>query len=440
VDKLLEARDLADTEPDTALRIVNDVLNDDFNDPQGLFMAAYILMQAGKYGMAYNLFKRSGEHTGDHTQLYNNMGMCFGDEDNDEAVKCFDRSLELDPKNEKALSNKALTLLKNKDPKGAEKLCRQSVRIDPNLRAAHDNLGLSLLMQRKWKEGWKEFAWGLGGKHRKKLDYGVPDWDGKAKGNLVVYGEQGIGDEIMFASCIPDVLNDCNHLSIVCDSRLEGVFGRSFDAYVSGSRYDKGDNVNLPVMPDYQCSIADLPRFYRNKHKDFTGTSYLKADPERCIQWRALLDQHKGKKIGIAWTGGLPSTMKHRRSIDLETLAPLFETDNTFISLEYKQPDQELLDQYGIIHWDRAVSKGVDYDETLALINECDLIISVCTTVIYGAGALGKECWVLVPETPSYRYHLTGDFPWYKSVKLLRQEDTWEALVARIKAKLLKYS
>lgn len=438
-DILLRAKEIAERgdDPDEALRLCNQVLNKEPDNHVAMFLAGYVLMKAEKIGLAYNLFKRCQSLIGDDPRLMNNMGMCAEDFDVNLALSCFAKALTKEPDDPTALSNQALMLMKLGKFEKAEKMARQALKNDPDFRPAHDNLGLALLAQRNWEEGWKEYQYGYGNKFRKRMDYGVPEWDGVMPGHVIVHGEQGIGDEIMFSSCIPDALKHATNITIDCDHRLESLFSRSFDCDVSGTRY-RG-NITLKSKPDFQCSIADLPRFYRNKHADFPREPYLTPDPERCTQWRALLDQHEGLKIGIAWSGGTERTNESRRSIDLDTFAPLFETNNTFVSLEYKKPDQDKLDQYGILHWDRAVLKGVDYDETLALIHELDLVISVCTTAIYGAGSVGRECWCLVPEIPSYRYHVSGDLPWFKSVKSFRQNGEWSDLIEQIKIKLEKF-
>ena len=434
--RLVAVKDIIEDDPDEALRLVNDTLNDNFDDPDALFMAGYILMQAERYGMAFNLFERSRQIAPNHTETYNNMGMCVDDSNTQLAIQYFDKALELKPSNASAMINKGLMLMKSGNPEKCIELCLQALRIDPDSRAAHDNLGLAYLMTRQWEKGWAEYQWGLGGKHRKKHDYGVPEWDGKTAGNIIIYGEQGIGDEIMFASCIPDALKHANHVTIDCDSRLEGLFSRSFDCHVSGTRY--GGEIDTPVEPDFACSIGDLPRFYRNKHKDFPGTPYLTPDPERCVQWRALLDQYQGMKIGIAWSGGVKNTGSARRSITLDDLAPLFDSGHTFVSLEYNKPDQTELDKYDVKHWHRAVGKGADFDETIALISELDLVISVTTTVIHAAGAIGKECWTLAPMNPPALIHKSGDLPWYKSVKMFRQTTDWAEVIGQVANKLEK--
>ena len=430
--RLLLAKDIADDRPDEALRLCNDVLNDDYENDAALFISGYIMMQAERFGLAYNLYRRCAELRPYQSEIFNNMGMCCDDERPDEAMQCFDRALELKPDNHHAMINKALMHLKMGDPSKCVQLCNKALLIDPHSVAAVDNRAQAKLMLREWKAGWQDYQWSLGGKHRSKRDYGVPEWNGEP-GTVVVYREQGLGDEILFASCIPDI-QKTNAVVIDCDRRLAGVLGRSFDCPAYGTGFDRETPLVDEHKIDYQVSIGSLPRFYRNKERDFPGIEYLKTDPLRCLQWRALLDQLPGMKIGVAWSGGLRNTGKVGRSICLDDFAPLFELPHSFISLEYNEPAKADLDRYGIHHFGRAVNKGVDYDDTLALINELDLVVSVTTTVVHGAGALGKECWCLVPKHPSFRFHMSGDMPWHKSVKLIRQgkAESWADVIKRV--------
>jgi ADP-heptose:LPS heptosyltransferase len=181
---------------------------------------------------------------------------------------------------------------------------------------------------------------------------------------------------------------------------------------------------------------------FRSKPEDFPGKPYLKADPERRIQWRALFDTLRKPVIGIAWTGGLNNTGKKKRSLKLEDLEPIFRSiDATWVSLEYRDRDDEIQAFYektGIqIHqWKRA-TRTEDYDDTAGLVAELDLVVSVSTAVIHLAGALGKDCWVLVPNKPRWFYLLEGEIPWYKSVKLFRQKQNGEWPIEEV-SRLLK--
>ena len=436
--KILEANRILDDYPDEALKLCNEVLDGDFNNARALFIAGSIFLSAEKYGLAFNTFARVKDLDPSHYEIYINMALCFQYTDQDLAIRLLNESLRLNPNNPNALAVMGMVYMEMGEPKKAIKYCTDALKIKPDSVAAHSNRGCAYLMDRQWEKGWKDFHWGLGGKWRKQRNYGVPDWEGQ-EGTVVVYGEQGLGDEILFLSCLPDLMKT-NKVIVDCTARLEGLFKRSFDCPVYGTRYSEETPLVDEQEFDYQISMGTLPMFFRNKHKDFPGKPYLKADPERSLQWRALLDTLPGKKVGLAWTGGLKNTNSKGRSFDLSTFSPLFDSGHTFISLEYNEPDPEELKRYNIKHWSRAVAKGVDYDETMALINELDLVISVTTTVVHGAGSLGIPCWCLVPEHPSFRFHLSGDMPWHESVKLFRQKkgESWDSVISQVKEKLTK--
>jgi len=437
---LLKAKQLAKTDPDLALRICNDVLNKDFEGKYGqmaLFMSAYLMMEAERYGMAYHMYERCAQLRPNVSEVYSNMGMCLEDFDSQKALKMFQKASQINPKNAHAYANEALLYLQTGKPDKCIELCKKALNIDPNLIAAKHNMGLAQLMVRNWVEGWKNYYDTLGVKHRERRDYGLPEWEGQ-KGTVVIYGEQGVGDEIMFASCLPDVLAT-NDVILDTDKRLKGLFARSFDCKVYGTRFSKETPLLDENKPDYQCAIGQLPYFYRQSEESFTGNPYLKTDPERSLQWRALFDTFKGRKIGIAWSGGLPNTGAKKRTLQLSDFEPLFNDSDTFISLEYKEVNQSELDKYGIKSYPRATAKGGDIDDLAGLIGELDLVVTACTTVVYVAGALGIPCIVLVPKEAGYRYHDKGQFSWYNSVKLMRQTSTWKELITKVKGEMKCY-
>jgi len=429
---LLRAKSLVDDEPDEALRICNDILNEEFDSQEGqmaLFMTGYIFMQAERYGLAYQVYQRCAQLRPGLSEIWSNMGMCLEEKDKRKALKFFNKAIGLNKSNVRAHANKGLIQLQTANPAGCIDSCNIALDKDPELRSAVHNRGLARLMLRDW-DGWEDYYDTLGVKHRERRDYGKPEWSGE-EGTVLVYGEQGVGDEIMFASCLSDILRT-NKVVFDCDSRLEGLFKRTFDCEVYGDRF-KMESRAADQEFDYQCAIGQLPYFYRRSEESFPGTPYLNPDSERCIQWRALFDTFPGRKIGIAWRGGLKNTGKKERSLELSDMEPIFDDQNTFVSLEYKEVHPEDLGKYGVKSYPRATAKGGDIDDLAALINELDIVVTACTTVVYIAGALGKECHVLVPGHPGYRYHLEGQFPWYNSVRLHRKKGSWKNLVKQVK-------
>jgi hypothetical protein len=297
---------------------------------------------------------------------------------------------------------------------------KEALKIEPESGGAKFNMAASFLYNHMWEEGWNCFDASLKARYTLGTpDYGLPLWEGQP-GKVLLVGEQGMGDEIMLASMIPDLREHCE---IVIDTQvpLEGLFGRSFDCEAHGTRHDRDAVWKREPPADYWAPFGSLGSYFRTRHESFPGTPYLKPDPERRIQYRALLDSFSDKpKIGIAWTGGVEKTNTERRSLDLGDILPILEYDAEWVSLQYKNlrgmPDY-------VHHWDR-VAGGFDYDETAALIAELDLVISVTTTAIHCAGAVGTKTWCLVPEKPQWRYGGEGSqMVWYNSVELLRQRN-----------------
>jgi len=430
-EELLRAKSLAESEPDEAMRICCDVLNQDLDGLDGqraLFMIGFIMMEARRYGFAYQIFKRCADVNPKVSEIYSNMGMCLEPTDAHGAVRLFQKAYQLRPDNSHAYANEALIHLQTGRPDKCITLSEKALEYEPDLMSAKHNLGLAQIMERDFKSGWANYFDTLGVKQRKKRDYGLPEWDGKAKGEVVIYGEQGVGDEVMFASCLADV-QKTNNVILDCDKRLEGLFKRSFDFPVYGTRFKKETPILDNHSPQYQIAMGQLPHFYRNDEDSFPGTPYLKPDPELVIKWNALFDTFKGRKIGVAWSGGLPETGLKRRTLDPSDFEPLFNDEDTFICLEYKEVSNEILDKYNLKYYPRSVGKGQDIDELAGIIACLDVVVTACTTVVYIAGALNIPCVVLVPREAGYRYHSHGQFPWYNSVELVRQRNSWKKTV-----------
>jgi len=419
-------------ELDEAMRVCVQYMNDHFDDVHALVMAAHIMIDAERPGLAQPLMKLASILQPNDSLVWNNLGLCYQEgADLEEGEACFIKALHRNPKDAFALNNLAQLYVNTAKPQKAIHCATRAIELDPSMPDARYNLGLAHLQMGNWKEGWEGYEYNLGA-HRKRKEriYGhIPRWTGVRDTTLIAYGEQGLGDEISFASCLPDLIRE-NKVIVECDSRLEGLFRRSFACPVYGTRFDAG--IDWPMKYEIEASVAfgSLPRFYRNTDSDFPGTPYLKADPERRIQWRALLDSLGAKpKVGISWTGGKKNTGMHRRSLDVRELLPILRQDAVFVSLQYKDcPEIAVIERdHGIKihHWPHAV-QSKDYDDTAALVAELDLVITVTQAVVDLAGSLGVPCWVLTPKEPMWRHGLEGDrMPWYQSVKLYRQTKEW---------------
>lgn len=404
------------------------VLEKEFDNPLGMYLAGISLYRMGNHGLAYQLFKRCSQVDQTRSEPWNMMGMCLEQTwQLDEAEACFKQSLKRKPDDYAPLENLSLIEINRCRPEEALKWAKRADEVGSGSYENVENRAMALLMLKRWEEGWPSYRKSAGRTKQRTLkvynDPEEPMWNGEP-GFVVVYGNQGMGDEIAFASCIPDAAKRAD-IIVDCDERLEGLFKRSFpNVKVYGTRHK--DSHDWDHLIDYSIPIDGLPGLFRLKDADFPGTPYLVADPERRLQWRALFDTYKKPVIGVSWSGGTTLTGSGKRSVDLERLTPMFKAiDATWVSLEYKDRREKIKDfrqETGIEIKDfsRAVHAH-DYDETAALVAELDLVISVTTAAVHLAGALGKECWCIAPNKPRWFYGLEGDLPWYKSVRMFRQ-------------------
>ena len=226
-----------------------------------------------------------------------------------------------------------------------------------------------------------------------------PQWDGGglAGCSVLVYAEQGLGDEIMFASCVPDIIAASKHCVIECSPKLESIFRRSFPA---ATVYAMTPSRNLPASVQeksigLQTAMGSLPRFLRRNYAEFPQHhGYLQADRERVLFWRDRLSRlGPGLKVGISWQGGTLKTRRQVRSLPLPQWLPILRTPAIrFVNLQYTDCSTDLAELeaaagISISDWQEVRD---DYEHAAALVSALDLVISVCTAVIHLAGALGS--------------------------------------------------
>lgn len=392
----------------------------------------YTFLNSDSIGLAYQCFKRSADLFPGEATTWHNIGKCFHEKQDDKAAEeFFRRALKIQPNFSNSLEGLSMCNLNKGEFGMAIEYANRALAEDPNATQSRTNRGMAYLALKRWKEGWRDYNSNIGTeKNRREIIYGSePRWDGTKGLDVVTYCEQGLGDEIAFASCLPDLIRDCKSVTLECDGRLEKLFRRSFPGVeVHGTRYKKTPpEWRFKRKYDARVAIGKLPELYRRQDADFPDGKYLVPDPQKVMQWRTLLDSLGDKpKIGIAWQGGLPHTGRARRSVALDTFAPLFRYDATWVSLQYMEsPEIKAAEEkYGVVinEWDWG-TRVFDYDQTASLVSQLDLVISVTTAVVDLAGALGVECWCLVPSCSVWKHLHEGSwYPWAKSVTLYRQK------------------
>ncbi len=363
------------------------------------------------------------------------------------AIAYYERALALKPDSAEILGNMGNTYRDMGDFAKADGTFERVFALAPGYAAGRSDYSRALLARGEFARGWElyESRWEAEG-WPDRADYPQPLWNGEplAGKHLLVWGEQGIGDQIMFASMVPETLEKAASCALACEPKLVDLFARSFPAARVVARGSAAHAELIKQPFDYQVPIGSLARHLRRNFAQFPRHSgYLRADPVKTRAWsERLAALGGGRKIGISWRGGFVGTRRHLRSLDLDAWLPILRISGAeFVSLQYTECAAELealRSRHGISvhHWQEAID---DYDETAALVCALDSVVSVCTALVHLTGALGRPAWVLVPAVPEWRYMREGErMPWYPSVTLFRQQRVgeWAGVVEQVARRL----
>lgn len=373
------------------------------------------------------------------TEVFGNLGLAYKASGQIEKAKTWlKRAVEHDPDSAAALCNYGCMFSETHAPQEGRSYLEKAVAIDPSIAMAHWNLSLSLLSTAhaddNWGRAWDEYEWGQkeGGPRIYQKHLTLPEWDGAKGRRVLTYGEQGLGDEIMFASMLPELRRDSEEVLLDCHPRLVRLFEKSFpDVKINGTRKDKDDAWVKAEKPDCMISLGSLGKFYRREKKAFTGMPYLKADP---------LPKGNKFRIGISWTGGRLTHRVAKRTIPLSWWNSILSNDCEFVSMQYTEDCEKEIEvtnaKLGTSIVQHPSAKAIDYYEAAQFVASCDLIITVTTSILHLAGALGVPCWVMVPFNPDWRSQVKGPMPWYRSVRLYRQpaneDGAWIPVVQKV--------
>lgn len=307
---------------------------------------------------------------------------------------------------------------------------------------------LALLSSGDFQRAWPDYELRLMSRDLPPPPRSLRRWQGEPLPDrtLLVYGEQGIGDEIMFASCIPSLLERCPRIVLACAVRLVPIMQRSFPQVLVMNKSQVSGEMQCALLDraSIMAAIGSLPRYLRNSIEDFPRQGgYLRADPELIAHYRARLGRlPPGPKIGFSWRGGSAQSRQSLRSLGATEVAALLESrDVQFVNLQHDSTGDEpeiagAVASGRLLHWPEAL---IDYEHTAALVCALDLTLSVCTAVVHLAGALGRDVLIMAPYSPEWRYGIAGTaMPWYPSATILRQPEpgVWTRVIAEARARL----
>lgn len=468
---------------------------DQYHDlPQLWFYAGNLYFQQGRVALSAMCFEKCISLDSNPFVLANLGAALRRLNQNEAGAEVLRRCLERKPDYEPALINLGSMYVNEGTPNEGIPFLERAVAIG-NARGTHEkgdrwNLGLLYLEAARFKEGFELYRTGLGHERQSrtygytvaqmldvkaklglqvdtcplKIDAPEPEWlqpehTGEGK-TLIVYGEQGIGDELMIATLIEEARAEFSEVIFECHPRLLPLH----QAAHPGMRIfptRKDSHILWPitegVRADYKAPIFDLASRYRNDLPSFLetadyGPTYNPIDGQEVIDYRDWLHSlAEGRPVvGLATRGGVINTARTYRTLQKDDVDRLFkETDAFFVSLDYDDmaPFTTYIDEAypGRFLWQPSIVQHYDYHHVAALIAATDLTVTVCQSAFHMSAGMGHPTVCLTPKRCAWRYAPILGRPelsyWYPfdQVKLYRQQDdSWTypitKAIERIKA------
>ena len=407
-----------------------------------------VMRDLGKIKEAEILTRKAIEVNSDYAEAHSNLGNIL---DNYGDLKGAELSLrqaiKLKPDLAEAHFNLGNLLSELVNLKEAEYYYRKAIELKVDYAVAYYNLSFILLKAKKFKEGFNKYEWGFKVYNnekgfRLKLRSSKSEWTPKNKGKVLLWDEQGIGDKILFASLIPEFVEQVDQLIVKVDERLIPLFKRSFNQkiiYINKSQLIDEEKY------DSQIAMGSLLKFLRKSKEDFNKgkKNYIKVNESKSTIFKEKLkDLEHEKIIGISWK----STTKHDRGIKLsleKLLLGIYSPKIKFVCLQYGDVEKEinqLREKHNIrIEIINELDVYNDIDGLASLIAACDEVVSIDNINLHLAGAIGVKTNILLSHK-CYWYHGVDDEKsyWYPSVTFFRQEnpDEWDTPLKEIKKKI----
>jgi len=402
-----------------------------------------VLLLKGDLQGALNAFSTAIRHKPDYAGAYYNIGNALvGNKQFDEAVTNYRRALEIQPDYAEVHCSLGIAQKELGQIDDAVASLQMALKIQPDLVEAHYNLGTLLLSRGLYLEAWPEYEAryhpNINGKYVFLPHDTSSQWQGESLSgkSLVIWPEQGFGDEIQFARYIPMLKNrGASRIMLICKPPLKPLLEtlECVDIVVTQLQ------VALLPLHDFWTFPMSLPLHFATTVETIPASlPYLRVPKERLDLWRSRLPAD-GLKVGLVWKGSAGHQNDANRSLpNLSALAPLWTVPKiTFLSLQKGQGLEEAeMPPAGqpIINFGTSIQ---DFADTAAIVDQLDLVICVDTAIAHLAGALKKPCWVLLPASGTDWRWLRDriDSPWYPEVmRLFRQTiaGDWTSTISEV--------
>ncbi|MBL8630847.1 MAG: tetratricopeptide repeat protein [Rhodospirillaceae bacterium] len=380
---------------------------------------------------ALALYQRCLDLKPNDSEILRGIGNCYRVKDRwQEAIEWYERGTVANPKDAANYVSIAQVCRDRGWLATSLAMCDKALQLDPRSEAALTIGSLVSLKRGEFETGWKHYE----GRFRYADDQvskrPLPPvyWAGEdlKDKTILIWSEQGVGDEILYASMLPDLVSRGPRVIFECDPRMVPVYARSFPQISVKSWKTRHQTATPASELNYQSSVVSLGRFFRTNFAQFPKHGgYLKCDPQK----RDVLKQRygTGPLIGISWRSSAKGAMGVVKTSTLADWEPVLRTPGVrFVSLQYGDCRAEIAEakaKFGVeIIEDPEIDSMKDMDSFFDQVGAMDLVISTSNTTVHVAGAMGVPLWLLLAErtTPLW-YWFTNrtDSPWYPSIRII---------------------
>lgn len=419
--------------------------------PQALTNLGNLARSRGEIDRAISAYRRALAAIPTLVEARNNLAASLREQGYlSEARNEIDWILARTPKDVAALTNLGTIQLACGDYADALRSLDQALQAAPSSAIARYNRALTLLSQGRLREAWNDYDAGFAVGERFSRDFGARTYRGEplAGKTLLVYAEQGIGDEIFFAGWLPYFVERAQRVIVDCDPRLAPLLARSYPNILihGASKHEPTHWIRNMGPVDYQVPIGNLPKFVPDAASPTRAPgSYLRADSAKIRTWTERLSQlGSGLGVGISWRGGATPYARTTRSIPLSQWASILRTTNAhFVCVQYGATSEELAEASALagkpLHYWPETESLTDLESFSALLCALDIVISVDNSTVHLAGALGVPVFCLISHVPDWRWETPSQgATWYSSVRLFRQErpNEWQSVLEAVRSTL----
>jgi tetratricopeptide (TPR) repeat protein len=428
--------------------------------PKGYANLGTLYREQGRMDEAIDVLRNAIFVMPEASDLWNALGAAIGEKsDWPNALTFYREALRLNPNVGRYWHNLGYALLHTGPVEEALACFDKALTMDTN---APDEKNIryarcqSLLQLGRLTEAWPEFSHRLDLTMAGSVQFAdkAPQWRGEdlSGKTILVIGEQGLGDEIMFAEIIPDLIERAGpqgKVVVACEHRLVPLFARSFPEAAVGPQLNANTgNKRLRLVPwahaehrvDFHAPLGSALEFLRPEVASFgRHGAYLKPDPDKVAYWRERLAAlGPGLNVGICWRSMMLNTQRRKFYSPLELWAkPLATPGVRAINLQYgdcQAEIEEARERFGIeiVNFPELNLKD-DLDGNAALCAALDVAISAPTAAAALAAAAGTETWFLVAAT-GWPQLGTDHYPWYPKTRVITAEifGDWPEIMNRL--------